>query len=237
MSARRWLVLGLALLLTLALVSCGSKPVQQGMATKDGLTFLASTVTNEKAGTVAVTVIMTNGTGDALYLCAPEQAGAEGALAVLSRHDTEWRRERVRRAAETGLIRWMSVDARESYSETWVFTGTLPGDLDRDGADGGELQRGVHRNSGRVGTEVKPLGKTARRISPRPSSPKIPSRSQTIQEMGAGGDFQLGAFRRSVAAFTAAAAFAVGENAMIVGDAMADVVILDGQFDGLLGQN
>lgn len=159
MSARRWLVLGLALLLTLALVSCGSKPVQQGMATKDGLTFLASTVTNEKAGTVAVTVIMTNGTGDALYLCAPEQAGAEGALAVYLDMTLSGGESEYAALPETGLIRWMSVDARESYSETWVFTGTLPGDIDRDGADGGELQRGVHRNSGRVGTEVKPLGR------------------------------------------------------------------------------
>lgn len=129
MSARRWLVLGLALLLALALVSCGSKPVQQGMATKDGLTFLASTVTNEKAGTVAVTVIMTNGAGDALYLCAPEQAGAEGAVAVYLDMTLSGGESEYAALPETGLIRWMSVDARESYSETCVFTGTLPATL------------------------------------------------------------------------------------------------------------
>ena len=129
MNARRWLALGLALILALALASCGDKTVQQGMVTKDGLTFLAATVTDEKAGTVAVTVTMTNGTGGAIYLCAPELTCADGATALYLDMAITGGTSESAALAETGLTRWLCVDPRESYAETCVFTGTLPATL------------------------------------------------------------------------------------------------------------
>ena len=125
---RRLAALTLALALTIALACCAPKPVQQGMVTANGLTFLASTVTDEKAGTITVTVTMTNGTGDALYLAAPELSDADGTTAAY----LEMRLNGAcpsADAAPTGLTRWLHLDPRETYRETCTFAAALPAAL------------------------------------------------------------------------------------------------------------
>ncbi len=80
---RRAAAIGLALVMLL-LTACAPKSVSQGMLTADGMTFLVSTLTDEKAGTVSVTVTLTNGTGDTLYLSAPEVADTDGKTSAKS---------------------------------------------------------------------------------------------------------------------------------------------------------
>lgn len=126
---RRAAVLGLALVI-LFLTACAPDPVSQGMVTADGMTFLASTLTDEKAGTVAVTVTLTNGTGDMLYLTAPEVADADGktsaAYLTVSAQGAPCDLDGL---AETGVTRRLPISPRESYSETRTFTMTLPAAL------------------------------------------------------------------------------------------------------------
>lgn len=126
---RRITALALVLALTIALTCCAPKPVQQGMVTADSLTFLTSTVTDEKAGTVAVTVTMTNGTGAPLYLAAPELMTTDGTTAAYLNMAIAGASNELSGLTATGLIRWLHLDPRESYSETRVFTGTLPAAL------------------------------------------------------------------------------------------------------------
>lgn len=126
---RRAAVLGLALVI-LFLTACAPDPVSQGMVTADGMTFLVSTLTDEKAGTVAVTVTLTNGTGDMLYLTAPEVADADGktsaAYLTVSAQGAPCDLDGL---AETGVTRRLPISPRESYSETRTFTMTLPAAL------------------------------------------------------------------------------------------------------------
>lgn len=126
---RRLTALALALALTIALSCCAEKPVQQGMVTANSLTFLASTVTDEKAGTVAVTVTMTNGTGAVLYLAAPELTTADGTTAAYLDMSIAGVSNELTNLPETGLTRWLHLDPRESYSETCIFTASLPATL------------------------------------------------------------------------------------------------------------
>ena len=124
---RRLAILAVALVLTLT--CCAPKPVQQGMVTADSLTFLAATVTDEKAGTVSVTVTMTNGTTAALYLAAPELTTESGTIAAyldMALGDAPGELDGL---APTGLTRWLHLDPRESYSETCTFTASLPATL------------------------------------------------------------------------------------------------------------
>lgn len=126
---RRAAVLGLALVI-LFLTACAPDPVSQGMVTADGMTFLVSTLTDEKAGTVAVTVTLTNGTGDMLYLTAPEVTDADGktsaAYLTVSAQGAPCDLDGL---AETGVTRRLPISPRESYSETRTFTMTLPAAL------------------------------------------------------------------------------------------------------------
>ena len=126
---RRAAVLGLPRVI-LFLTACAPDPVSQGMVTADGMTFLASTLTDEKAGTVAVTVTLTNGTGDMLYLTAPEVADADGktsaAYLTVSAQGAPCDLDGL---AETGVTRRLPISPRESYSETRTFTMTLPAAL------------------------------------------------------------------------------------------------------------
>ncbi len=126
---RRAVTIALALTLAIALTCCAPKPVQQGMVTADGLTFLASTVTEEKADTVAVTVTMTNGTGDVLYLAAPELTTDNGTTAVYLNMTLDGAPAPSASLAPTGLTRWLHLDQRESYRETCTFTAALPATL------------------------------------------------------------------------------------------------------------
>lgn len=120
-----------ALLLTLCVLlpACAPEPISQGMISADDLTFLASTVTDEKAGTVTVTVTMTNGTGDALYLATPECETADGTTAAYLGMALTGAFSELDSLPKTGVTRWLNLDARESYSETVTFTGTLPATL------------------------------------------------------------------------------------------------------------
>lgn len=123
---RRAAVLALAVLLLL-LTACAPDPVSQGMATADGMTFLVSTLTDEKAGTVAVTVTLTNGTGDMLYLTAPEVADLYGrATAAYLTMSAQGAPCDLDGLAQTGVTRRLPISPRESYSETRTFTVTLP---------------------------------------------------------------------------------------------------------------
>ncbi len=119
-----------ALLLLLALpafcISCAAAPVSQGMATADKLTFVVSSVTDPKAGTVSVTVAMTNGTGDTLYLSAPEREGGETYYLNLNLDGMPCDRDAL---TESGLVRWLNLDTRETYTEACSFSGTLPAEL------------------------------------------------------------------------------------------------------------
>lgn len=126
---KRISLLTLVLMLAIALTCCAPKPVQQGMATADGLTFLASTVTDERTGTVAVTVTMTNGTGGALYLAAPELATADGTTAVYLDLTIPAASNELSGLTPTGLTRWLHLDPRESYQETRTFVTSLPAEL------------------------------------------------------------------------------------------------------------
>jgi hypothetical protein len=116
----------LLLALLLALTACGAAPINQGMVSADKLTFIVSTVTDAKEGTVAVTVAMTNGTGDALYLSAPEREGGETYYLNLSLGGMPCERDAL---TESGLVRWLNLDARETYTETCTFSGVLPAEL------------------------------------------------------------------------------------------------------------
>ena len=126
---RRIAVLALAALLLL-LTACAPEPVSQGMVTADGMTFLVSTLTDEKAGTVAVTVTLTNGTGDMLYLTAPEVADTDGkATAAYLTVSAQGAPCDLDGLVETGVTRRLPISPRESYSETRIFTITLPAAL------------------------------------------------------------------------------------------------------------
>ena len=115
--------------MTAALTCCAPKPVQQGMVSADSLTFLAATVTDEKTGTVAVTVTMTNGTTAALYLAAPELTTENGTTAAYLDMTLGDAPSELSALSPTGLTRWLHLDPRESYSETRTFTATLPATL------------------------------------------------------------------------------------------------------------
>ena len=126
---RRAAALALALVMLL-LTACAPEPVSQGMVTADGMTFLVSTLTDEKAGTVAVTVTLTNGTGDMLYLTAPEVADLYGrATAAYLTVSAQGAPCDLDGLATTGVTRRLPISPRESYSETRIFTITLPAAL------------------------------------------------------------------------------------------------------------
>ncbi|MBR7185469.1 MAG: hypothetical protein IKD37_07670 [Clostridia bacterium] len=125
----RTAALVLCLITALLCTACQEKPVKQGMVTADGLTFIASTITDEKAGAVRVTVTVTNGTGGVLYLAAPEMATPDGTTAVYLDMALADAAGEFDTLPETGLTRWLCLDSRESYSETQTFTGTLPATL------------------------------------------------------------------------------------------------------------
>ena len=122
---RRAAALTLALVVIL-LTACAPKSVSQGMVTADGMTFLVSTLTDEKSGSVAVTVTVTNGTGDMLYFTAAEVADTDGktSAAYLSMA-VEGAAYRTK-LTPTGVTRRLPVSPRESYSETYTFTVSLP---------------------------------------------------------------------------------------------------------------
>ena len=126
---KRFFALIPAIALIFALSCCTPKPVQQGMITEGGMTFLASTMTDEKAGTVTVTVTLTNGTGDVLYLSAPELETPDGTTAFYLDMSIPGAECEADTLAETGLSRWLHLDPRETYSETQTFSTTLPATL------------------------------------------------------------------------------------------------------------
>ena len=126
---RRAAALGLALMILL-LTACAPEPVPQGMVTAEGttcMTFVVSTVTDEKAGTVTVTVSLTNGSGDMLYLSAPEVADADGktSAAYLSM-SADGADNTPDGLTPTGVTRRLAISPRETYSESCTFTMTLP---------------------------------------------------------------------------------------------------------------
>ncbi len=126
---RRAAVLALAALLLL-LTACTPEPASQGMVTADGMTFLVSTLTDEKAGTVAVAVTVTNGTGDMLYLSAPELTDADGKTSAA--YLSMWAAGADNLPdglTPTGATRRLAISPRESYSESYTFTMTLPAPL------------------------------------------------------------------------------------------------------------
>ena len=126
---RRIALLALAALLLL-LTACTPEPVSQGMVTADGMTFLVSTLTDEKAGTVSVTVTLTNGTGEMLYLTAPEMADLYGrATAAYLTMSMQGAPSELDGLTQTGVTRRLPISPRESYSETRTFTVTLPAAL------------------------------------------------------------------------------------------------------------
>jgi hypothetical protein len=126
---RRFLTLALVMLMSVSLTCCSPKPVQQGMVSADSLTFLAATITDEKAGTVTVTVTMTNGTTAALYLSAPELTTEGGTTAAYLDMTLGGTPSELSSLSPTGLTRWLHLDPRESYSETRTFTSPLPATL------------------------------------------------------------------------------------------------------------
>lgn len=129
----------LILALAVTLAGCAEKPYRQGMVTEGPLTFLCETVTDERAGTVAVTVTVTNGAGYDLYLWGDELttdggttaaylnmsldlAPAEVSTVMPAEHDLTG-------LSPTGLTRKLYFSARESYRETRVFAASLPAAL------------------------------------------------------------------------------------------------------------
>ncbi len=117
----------LLLLAALLLTACADEPVSQGMLTADGLTFIVSTMTDEKTGEVSVTVSMTNGTADTLYLSAPERESADGVgTADYLRMTLDGAPSDRDGLKESGLTRWLNLDTRETHTETCRFTAELP---------------------------------------------------------------------------------------------------------------
>lgn len=118
---------------------CAEKPVKQGMVSVGSLTFLCETLADERAGTVAVTVTVTNGAGYDLYLLGDELtteggtmaayldmtldlAPAEFSAVISAEHDLTG-------LSPTGLTRKLYFPARETYRETRVFAAALPATL------------------------------------------------------------------------------------------------------------
>ena len=125
---RRLLALMLAMLSVLALSACTPKPVQHGMQTADGVTALVSTLTEGE--TVTVTVTLTNGGGSLLWLTAPELTDGSTATAHYLQLSLDGSAGARSGLHETGEMRRMRLDGRESYVESCAFTGiTLPATL------------------------------------------------------------------------------------------------------------
>lgn len=116
---RRLPALMLAMLSVIALSACTPKPVQHGMQTADGVTAMVSTLTEGE--TVTVTVTLTNGGGSLLWLTAPELTDGSHTTAhylQLSLDGSAGARSGLR---ETGEMRRMRLDGRESYVESCTF--------------------------------------------------------------------------------------------------------------------
>jgi len=115
----RFAVLLLAVLLLFT--ACAARPVQQGMVTADGMTFLAATVTDDDAVTVILT--LTNGGGRSLWLSAPELTDGTRTTACYLAMSLDGNPGDRSGRQQTGEMRRCVLDGRESYVETCIFPG------------------------------------------------------------------------------------------------------------------